>query len=58
MTRAVVSIPNTPNRVVNGPRQEDERWDRVVNGPCQKDERWDRVVNGPREEEEMREVVT
>ncbi|MFZ0799555.1 MAG: hypothetical protein WCA13_17910 [Terriglobales bacterium] len=54
MPSAVVSIPNTPNRLVNGPRQEDEKWDLVVNGPIEieKDEKWERVVNGPCEEEE------
>ncbi|MFZ3263145.1 MAG: hypothetical protein WA172_04030 [Terriglobales bacterium] len=57
MTHTVSSIPNTPNRVVNGPRQEDEKWDRVVNGPCQEDEKWDRVVNGPCEEEDLEPVV-
>jgi hypothetical protein len=29
----------------------------VVNGPCQEDEKWDRVVNGPCEGDEMRERV-
>ena len=62
MTSTVASRLNTPNRLVNGPHQEDEKWERVVNGPIEieKDEKWERVVNGPCEEEEdeMRERVT
>ncbi len=57
MTSAVASNRNTSNRVVNGPRQEDEKWDLVVNGPIeiQEDEKWERVVNGPCEEDEERD---
>ena len=51
MSTTMASKANTANRVVNGPRQEDEKWDRVVNGPCQEDDKWDQVVNGPIEEE-------
>jgi hypothetical protein len=57
MTSAVASMANTPNRVVNGPRQEDEKWDLVVNGPCQEDEKWDLVVNGPVEGDEREHVA-
>jgi len=57
MTSTVISIPKTSDRVVNGPRQEDERWDRVVNGPCQEDEKWDMVVNGPNQGEDLKERV-
>jgi hypothetical protein len=57
MTNAIASRANTADRVVNGPRQEDEKWDLVVNGPCQDDEKWDLVVNGPIEEDEERERV-
>jgi hypothetical protein len=57
MTSAVVSMANMADRVVNGPRQEDEKWDLVVNGPCQEDEKWDVVVNGPVEGDEERERV-
>jgi len=46
---------STSDRVVNGPRQEDEKWDRMVNGPRQEDEKSDRLVNGPRDEDEDRE---
>jgi len=43
MTSAV-SIPNTSDRVVNGPCQEDEKWDRVVNGPSEGDEKTEHVA--------------
>jgi len=58
MTNTVVSVPNTSDRVVNGPREKDAKWDQVVNGPHEEDEKSDRVVNGPREEDETRERAT
>jgi len=44
MPRAVVSKPNKSDRVVNGPTEEDERWERVVNGPSEGDEKTDPVA--------------
>lgn len=39
------------DRLVNGPRQDDEQSERLVNGPRQDDEQSERLVNGPREKE-------
>jgi hypothetical protein len=49
--RLVKGKRSMSDRLVNGPRQDDEQTERLVNGPRQDDEQSERLVNGPQETE-------